>query len=265
MTDYYKVLGVRKNATLAEIKKAYREKAKILHPDSKSLDSSKSKFNELVKAYRILSDERQRNFFDESFAFSFGSRKKNVESFNYYEWLKSRDDEESRAKFIIYTLMHQKEDEAVSEFISLQSSKSDFSLKKWFTREDFMDFGYILCEELTFRDEYYDAFLLLSQIILMEYSYNYFYIFFPEVISFALEILHHHIDGHISDELALDVFEQALELKLGKKEDAFFLEKMAGEYKRLGDQQMYQACLYESRKLVQEIENEDCTENKKRV
>ena len=33
VTDYYKTLGVRQNATLSEIKRAYREKAKLLHPD----------------------------------------------------------------------------------------------------------------------------------------------------------------------------------------------------------------------------------------
>ena len=42
---------------------------------------------------------------------------------------------------------------------------------------DFMDYGYILAEELVIRGEYYDAFLLLEQIIKMEYSYQYFYIF----------------------------------------------------------------------------------------
>ena len=47
---------------------------------------------------------------------------------------------------------------------------ADFSLKKWFTREDFMDYGYILAEELVIRGEYYDAFILLEQIIKMEYS-----------------------------------------------------------------------------------------------
>ena len=33
MKDFYKILGVRPNATLSEIKRAYREKAKLLHPD----------------------------------------------------------------------------------------------------------------------------------------------------------------------------------------------------------------------------------------
>ena len=139
--------------------------------------------------------------------------------------------------------MHQKEDEAVAEFKRMQMNHADFSLKKWFTREDFMDYGYILAEELVIRGEYYDAMILLEQIIKMEYSYTYFYIFFPEVIDFTVNILKKNIEGVINDELALDVFERALDLNLGKANDSFCLKKMALIYKRLGDSVTADICL----------------------
>ena len=66
MKDFYKVLGVRQNATLAEIKRAYREKVKLLHPDSSGTQSHSAEFNDVVQAYRVLSDNRQRSIFDES-------------------------------------------------------------------------------------------------------------------------------------------------------------------------------------------------------
>ena len=249
MKDFYKILGVRPNATLSEIKRAYREKAKLLHPDLTGDTSRRDEFNEVVQAYRVLSDMRQRSIFDESFFIKIKRSYKNADSFNYYDWLKAREDEESRAKLIFYTLMHQKEDEAVAEFKRMQTNHADFSLKKWFTREDFMDYGYILAEELVIRGEYYDAIILLEQIIQMEYSYHYFYIFFPEVIEFTLNILKRNIDGVISDELALDVYERALDLNLGAKNDAFFLRKMSEEYRRLGDLSTSEICLKESEKL----------------
>ena len=249
MKDFYKILGVRPNATLSEIKRAYREKAKLLHPDLTGDTSRRDEFNEVVQAYRVLSDMRQRSIFDESFFIKIKRSYKNADSFNYYDWLKAREDEESRAKLIFYTLMHQKEDEAVAEFKRMQTNHADFSLKKWFTREDFMDYGYILAEELVIRGEYYDAIILLEQIIQMEYSYHYFYIFFPEVIEFTLNILKRNIDGVISDELALDVYERALDLNLGAKNDAFFLRKMSEEYKRLGDLSTAEICLKEAEKL----------------
>ena len=49
MTDYYKILGVRQNATLSEIKRAYREKAKILHPDLSGDVSLRDEFEKVVK------------------------------------------------------------------------------------------------------------------------------------------------------------------------------------------------------------------------
>ena len=84
----------------------------------------------------------------------------------------------------------------------------------------------------------------------MEYSYQYFYIFFPEVIDFTVNILKHNIDCVISDELALDVYERALDLNLGRKNDAFFLRKMSDEYRRLGDLSTAEICLRESEKLA---------------
>lgn len=243
MQNFYKTLGVRTNATLAEIKKAYREKVKQLHPDMSGDSKNYSEFNEVVQAYRVLSDARQRSIFDESFFTKIRRSYAESSTFDYYKWLSERTDEESRAKLIFFTLMHQKEDEAVAEFKRMQMNHVDFSLKKWFTREDFMDFGYILAEELVIRGEYYDAIILLEQIILMEYDYHYFHIFFPEVIDFTMNILKNNIDGVISDELALDVYERALDLKFGKAADKFFLTKMSEEYHRLGDDYTAEICL----------------------
>ena len=249
MKDFYKILGVRQDATLAEIKRAYREKAKNLHPDLTGDVSRRDEFDEVVKAYRVLSDLRQRSIFDESFFVKMHVKKTQTDSFDYYKWLSERDDDESRAKFIFFTLMHQKEDEAVAEFKRMQTTRADFSLKNYFTREDFMDYGYILAEELVIRGEYYDAFLLLEQIIKMEYSYSYFYIFFPEVLDFTMNILKRNIDGVINDELALDVYERALDLNLGKANDRFFLKKMAEEYHRIGDDATSEFCFAQSEKL----------------
>lgn len=250
MKDFYKVLGVRQNATLAEIKRAYREKVKLLHPDSSGTQSHSAEFNDVVQAYRVLSDNRQRSIFDESVISNIFRKKNKSGEFNYYNWLRERQDHESRAKLIFYTLMHHKEDEAVAEFKRMQTNYADFSLKKWFTREDFMDYGYVLAEELVIRGEYYDAIVLLEDIIKMEYSYEYFYIFFPEVMDFTLNILKKNIDGVISDELALDTYERALELGFGKSADSFFLKKMSEEYSRLGDYETAQICLKESQKLA---------------
>ena len=58
MINCYEILGVRHDATAAEIKKAYRQKAKLFHPDAtKSKDSEK--FQNLVRAYEKKSRARR--------------------------------------------------------------------------------------------------------------------------------------------------------------------------------------------------------------
>ncbi|MBQ0052353.1 MAG: J domain-containing protein [Treponema sp.] len=243
MEDCYKILGVRHDATAAEIKRAYRLKAKQLHPDATQDSETTEEFRKLVKAYEILSDVKQRSLFDESFFTRYASKThRSTDSFDYRKWLEVRNDEESRAKLIFFDLMHNREDDAVAEFKKMSMEHAGFRLAKWFTREDFMDYGFILCEELVLRQEYYDAFMLLEQIIRMEYSYEYFRLFFPEVMDLARSVLRNHLEGKISDELALDCWERALDLKFGNSDDAFFLRKMAAAYTRMGDKATARVC-----------------------
>lgn len=65
--NFYSILNVNKDATLREIKSAYRSLAKVLHPD-KNLDDplAKEKFQDLAAAYECLSDEEKRAIYDKS-------------------------------------------------------------------------------------------------------------------------------------------------------------------------------------------------------
>jgi hypothetical protein len=63
MRDFYKILGVSKNSTVTEIKKRFRQKALLIHPD-KSGKNTKDEFIELFEAYEILSDRKKRARYD---------------------------------------------------------------------------------------------------------------------------------------------------------------------------------------------------------
>ncbi|MFA6447832.1 MAG: molecular chaperone DnaJ [bacterium] len=63
--DFYEVLGVQRTATQEEMKKAYRQLARKLHPDVNPGDAqAEEKFKEVTEAYQVLSDEQKRSIYD---------------------------------------------------------------------------------------------------------------------------------------------------------------------------------------------------------
>ena len=73
--DYYKTLGVSKDATADEIKKAFRRLARTHHPDA---GGDEAKFKEINEAYEVLSDEEKRALYDQ-----YGTTDQNQIPFNW--------------------------------------------------------------------------------------------------------------------------------------------------------------------------------------
>ena len=64
--DYYDVLGVAKESSQRELKRAYRELALKYHPDRNPDDASaEENFKEAAEAYEVLSDEKKRAIYDQ--------------------------------------------------------------------------------------------------------------------------------------------------------------------------------------------------------
>lgn len=84
--DYYKILGVSRDASKEEIKRAYKKLAKKYHPDINKSPEAQEKFKEISEAAAVLTDDKKRQQYDQFGTTDFGS-----EGFNYQDFAQSFD------------------------------------------------------------------------------------------------------------------------------------------------------------------------------
>ncbi|RZJ12995.1 MAG: J domain-containing protein [Haliea sp.] len=66
MTDHYTTLGLNSAATLAEVKKAFRQLAAFWHPDRNRAADAPARFRAVQEAYEVLSDSDKRQAYDDN-------------------------------------------------------------------------------------------------------------------------------------------------------------------------------------------------------
>ena len=66
MNDHYTALGLASSATLADIKKAFRQKASQYHPDRNTDADAPARFRTVQEAYEVLSDDARRLAYDDN-------------------------------------------------------------------------------------------------------------------------------------------------------------------------------------------------------
>jgi curved DNA-binding protein CbpA len=66
VSEHYAALGLRSDATLADIKKAFRQKASQFHPDRNSAPEAPALFRAVQEAYDVLSDNDKRKAYDDN-------------------------------------------------------------------------------------------------------------------------------------------------------------------------------------------------------
>jgi len=192
LDDYYKLLGVKPGASAAEIKKAFRKKAKKLHPDIAGASHSGA-MRKLIAAYEALSDLNRR--FDYDRAYSSYAKKT---GFDYRTWLNEQEKPEYKAKLIFYELLHLQEDKAIE--IWRKYGGLDFQLEKHMEREDWMDCQYILAEELDRRHFSFEAFKLLAVILAEEHRRPYFNHFTVDIKNYVKTIVNKRLKQQVDDE-----------------------------------------------------------------
>lgn len=66
MKDHYAALGLASDASLADVKKAFRQRAALLHPDRNTAANASALFREVQEAYEVLSTDAKRQAYDEN-------------------------------------------------------------------------------------------------------------------------------------------------------------------------------------------------------
>ena len=66
MSEHDAALGLKSDATLADIKRAFRQKASQFHPDRNSAEDAPARFREVQEAYDVLSNDDKRKAYDDN-------------------------------------------------------------------------------------------------------------------------------------------------------------------------------------------------------
>jgi curved DNA-binding protein CbpA len=177
MQNYYELLGIGENADSPEIKKAFREKAKQLHPDIAG-SGAEDKMRTLIAAYETLLDDRRRYEYDRML-----SRLVKTYTFDYRQFLRdAADDPKLQARLIFFELLHDRGEDAINVWRA-QGALS-YTMRKYMDREDWMDCTFILAEELEKNRFYREAYALLCEIAEAEREKPYFKHFAVDVHAF---------------------------------------------------------------------------------
>jgi curved DNA-binding protein CbpA len=236
LINQYKILGVDEDASMAEIKRAFREKAKQHHPDVAG-ESGRARMQKLLAAYEVLSNRQRRFDYDRAYR-SFSGKS----GFNYRNYLYEQADstdidfksrEKARAQLIIFELFHFEEDAAISMWRAWGGL--NFPLEKHLEREDWMDCSFVLAEELEKRGFYYETFCLLTALIREERRKPYFRHFTEDVEIFLKELVRQRLNSAVDDETWIECMQELLDIGFSTREEGRWLKLQAEALNRMGE------------------------------
>lgn len=230
MQTYYDILGVDSSCSHEEIKKAFRRKAKELHPDITASDRDSGRIHTLIQAYETLGDPLRRAEYDRT---HFIIPEK--DRFDYREFLKGRrDDPHSQSKLVFFDLLHNRPADALSTFEDVFLGLPD-RLEPYMDREDFMDCGFLLAEEYEHRGEYLAAYRLLVRVAELEQYRPYFKHFYAEVVHRLRNVVCVKMVGTVPNGRVIGCLENLIGIGMPRKEQAFYFKKAAELYLEEGD------------------------------
>lgn len=152
--NYYQILEITRDATIPEIKKAFRVLAKRYHPDKidinitqEQIEQAKERFRQVLKAYDVLADEKRKSEYDRLM----DSIERNQNTYqSYYDRLNKISPDWAQLEMLFHALLHQNYETGISMYEQL-CEKCDNNGTKWciddfFNYEDSRDCEFMLAE-----------------------------------------------------------------------------------------------------------------------
>ena len=225
MICHYDLLGIKHEASASEIKKAFREKAKLLHPDIAGSGHAEA-MRKLLTAYEVLSNAERRYEYDKAY-----SRFVKKSGFDYRVWLNEQDDPYSQVKLIFFELLHLEEDQAIA--VWRKNGGLGFRMEKYMDREDWMDCQFILAEELDKRGFTFEAFKLLAAILAEEKRRPYFKLFTVEIKNYLKTLVKQRLKSQVDEETWIDCMETMIGLGFSARDENRYKRYMAATLEKL--------------------------------
>jgi len=225
LNNHYELLGVEPDASSAVIKKAFREKAKLFHPDIAGSGHAQA-MRKIIGAYETLSNPERRFEYDKAY-----SRFVKKSGFNYRSWLSEQDDPECQAKLIFFELLHLEEERAIA--IWRKNGGLAFRLEKYLEREDWMDCQFILAEELDKRGFSFEAFKLLAVVLGEERRRPYFKLFTVEIESYLKTLVKQRLKTQVDEETWIDCMEIMMGLGFSARDESRFKRSISDTWLKI--------------------------------
>jgi len=227
--SYYEILDVGRGASQAEIKQAFRRLAKRYHPDTnpKNEETATKRLNEVITAYRVLSNERERARYDVMMRTNPGLNAQGSAT-------RSRTVGD-RVRRILTDLLCGRGLRALATYDELREDEN-FDLAPHLDIRDYLDCVFLLAEQLERVGRYREAAEFYEDLYAREKDPPRHRYFFEEVKARIKKLYSRKLprDARTAEE-EISYYERILEFDVDRSEKAFLLKKIAEVYCRIGN------------------------------
>lgn len=226
-TDHYKTLGIPRDATRAEIRKAFRAMAKKCHPDRNSgrEEWATDQMRLVIEAHRVLSDTSLRATYDREreLVAEIAQKKSNLRPKGRPEGQNPR----ACAERVLYDLLAGDVAQAVKDYERLVSAVNRFDLTDHLDAHDWLDCKFLLAEAYERRSQFEKAFAMYEDLYKSPAAQRRAAFFRHEVRDRMVRICCQGPSRRASPQESVGFYMRALALDLPRNRQAFFHKKIA--------------------------------------